>query len=112
MATQIGISNIRNDFLAELAGPEVSAVQVTSNTYAVVGGNITANSIGYVKITGANFIAGAQVLVDRTAASSVSFVSSTELNVSISPRSAGTYHVFVINPNGAFSTRVNGVSYS
>ena len=63
-------------------------------------------------LTGTGFAATPMVFVDGTLAPSVSFVSSTQITFVAPAKSAGTYHLYVVNPDGATAIFVNGISYS
>jgi len=67
---------------------------------------------GYLLINGTGFVTGCSVLLDTTSASSVTFVSSTQLRVVAQAKSAATYNAYVVNPDGGTATRVNGITYS
>jgi len=93
--------------------PRIANIQVLDSSYTVLddtavdtvsGGNIFINGSGYVGVP--------QVYINQTAASSVSFVSSTRLRVQVPAFPAGTYPVYVINPDGATATFVPGLSFS
>jgi IPT/TIG domain/Putative Ig domain len=61
-----------------------------------------------VTITGTNFETGATAAFGSTDATSVSFVSSTQLQVSVPSLSTGTYNVTVTNPDPASATLNSG----
>ena len=112
MTTRISAANLNTTAIVTLAGPAVSNVQVTNSVYTVTSGNLSATSGGFAKVTGSNFASGCQVLVERVPATAVTFVSSTELNIAVAAQTAGTRSVFIINPDGAFCTRVNALSFN
>lgn len=112
MTTRVSSANLNTAAIVTLDGPKVANVQVTNSGYTVTGGNVSATTGGYVKVTGLNFVSGCQVLVDRIPASAITFVSSTELNIAVAAQTAGTRSVFIINPDGAFCTRVDAISFN
>ena len=65
-----------------------------------------------VTITGAGFASTPTVYIDTTIAPSVTFVSSTEITFTTPAKAAGTYNVYVVNPDGGVGIRVMGISYS
>ena len=65
-----------------------------------------------ITITGVSFASTPTVYIGGTIAPSVTFVSSTTLTVTTPAKSAGTYDIYVVNPDGATAIRVYGISYS
>ena len=113
MTTQISADNIQPSTLASISGgPKITNIQVTNSSYVVIDDTAVALTGGYIKITGSGFASGCTVIINGTAASSVSFVSSSVLNVQVGPQSAGTYIVYVTNTDGSTAIRVNGITYS
>lgn len=93
--------------------PRIANIQILNSSFTVLddtavdtatGGNIFINGSGYVSVP--------QVYINQTLASSVAFVSSSRLRVSVPAFPAGTYPVYVINPDGATATFVPGLSFS
>lgn len=89
--------------------PKISNVQVTDSSYVITGGNTT-NSGSYVTISGSDFTSSSNALFGNIAANSVSYVSSSQLNVALPILSPGSYSVFVVNSDGASAQRVNGLN--
>lgn len=90
----------------------LSQVRVTSIDYP---GDDTATlpaGGATLTLTGTGFAATPMVFVDGTLAPSVSFVSSTQITFVAPAKSAGTYHLYIVNPDGATAIFVNGISYS
>jgi hypothetical protein len=92
--------------------PKFSNIQVTNSSYTVQGASTVSTAGGYVKITGSNFVTGCNVLVNQTTATSVTFVSSTEVRAQLPATTAGTYIVYLVNPDGAVAIRVPGITFS
>ena len=113
MTTKISSDNIQTATLATLgSGPTITNVQITDSSYNVLDDTAVSTSGGYIKITGTNFASGCSVIINSTNATSVTFVSSTVLNVQVPTMTAGTYIVYVVNPDGGIAIRVNGITYS
>jgi expansin (peptidoglycan-binding protein) len=112
MTTRISAANLDTTAIVTLAGPTVSNIQVTDSSYTVTSGNLSATTGGYATVTGSNFASGCQVLVERVPATAVTFVSSTQLNIAVAAQIAGTRSVFIINPDGAFCTGANALSFN
>ncbi len=93
-------------------GPKITNVQVTNSSYTVLDDTAVALTGGYIKITGTGFVTGCQVLINNTPATSVSFVSATEVRAQVPATSAGTYVVYLVNPDGGVAIRVNGITFS
>jgi len=92
---------------------KISTLVVANSTWSANGSNtISASTGGYVLINGNNFVSGVNVFVGTTGASSVSFMTSQLLRVTLAGSTAGSYIVYVINPDGSVATRVNGITYA
>jgi hypothetical protein len=94
------------------AVPKITSISVTDNSYTVLDDTAVSTAGGYIKITGTGFTAGSQVLIGTVAASSVSWISSTELRAQVPATTAGTYVVYVVATDGAVAIRVNGITFS
>ena len=113
MPTQISQDNIQPATLAILGGGlTVTNIQITNSGYTVIDDTAVLLAGGYIKITGTNFASGCQVVLGSVNATSVTFVNSTTLNVQVPAQAAGTYVVYVVNPDGGVAIRVNGLTYS
>ena len=107
MTTKITLNNIADTALATLTGPKVTTIVYpgTETATDVVGG-------ATINLTGAGFQSGCSVLVASTASSVVTFISSTQISFIAPALSAGTYVIYVINPDGGTAISIPGVSYS
>lgn len=87
-------------------GPKVSnLVYFGANSSAQASGGQT------ITLLGSNFASNASVYIDTTAAPSVTFISSSNVQFTTPALSVGTYLVYVINPEtGAFGISVPGLS--
>jgi len=92
--------------------PKITGITITDSSY----NNTTANAIdlsgGYIKITGTGFTSGCQVLVNNTLATSVTFISSTEVRAQLPAQSAGSYIIYLVLSDGSVAIRVNAITYS
>jgi hypothetical protein len=92
--------------------PKITGITITDSSY----NNTTANAIdlsgGYIKITGTGFTSGCQVLVNNTLATSVTFISSTQVRAQLPAQSAGSYIIYLVLSDGSVAIRVNAVTYS
>jgi len=93
-------------------GPKITAVQVTNSSWTVLDDTAVDTSGGYIKITGTNFASGCTVIAGTTVASAVTFTNSTELRVQFGSLAAGSYVLYVSNPDGGTAIRVNGITFS
>lgn len=93
-------------------GPKITNVQVTNNSWTVLDDTAVDIAGGYILITGTGFNAGVLVYFNQTPASSVSYISSTTLRVTVPALAAGTYILYVINTDGGTAIRVPGVTAS
>jgi hypothetical protein len=65
-----------------------------------------------ITITGSGFVAGASVVVDGVTVGVVSVVSSTQITFVAPAKAAGSYSLYVINPDGATAISVVGIQFS
>jgi len=91
---------------------KVTTVNVANSSFAILDDTAVNVGGGYIVLTGENFQSGATVLIDTIAAPSVTRVNSTTLRVQVPPKSAASYNLFVINPDGGTGIRVAGITYS
>ncbi len=107
MTTKITLNNIADTALATLTGPKVTTIVYpgTETATDVVGG-------ATINLTGGGFQSGCSVLVASTASSVVTFISSTQISFVAPALSAGTYVIYVINPDGGTAISIPGISYS
>jgi hypothetical protein len=98
-----------------------SATRSGAFTYTSATGAFTVTSVSPLSgsadggttltVSGSGFVSGAAVKFGRLDAASVTFVSATQLRVVTPERSAGTYDVNVVNPNGATATAPTGFTF-
>lgn len=106
MATTVSYTDIDTTSFSSIK-PRISNVVVTTDSYVSSGANTVSTSGGYVKITGLFFSAGEQVVLKTigtktsTLATSVTVVSSTQLNVQLPASTSGTKLLFVVGADGA-----------
>ena len=90
----------------------ITSIAICDSSYVTVADTAISLTGGYIKIIGTGFVTGCTVAVDTTVATSVTFVSSTQINVQLPAKAAGTYILYLSNPNGAVAIRVNAVTFS
>jgi alpha-tubulin suppressor-like RCC1 family protein len=119
--TQISSTNIQPNTVVDYAtystfttslAPKIASVNVANSAFTVLDDTAVNVGGGYIVVTGENFATNVTVLVDTTQASAVTRVSSTQLRVQVPSKSAATYNLYVVNPDGGTGIRVNGVTYS
>jgi hypothetical protein len=91
----------------------VSNVSVTDSNYTVL--NDTPNistAGGYIKITGRGFVSGCVVYIGGTAATSTTFINSTEVRAVVPAASSNTLMVYVVNPDGSTGIKLNSLVFS
>ena len=93
-------------------GPKITSVTVTDSSYNNLDDTAVALTGGYIKIAGSGFESGCQVLLGTTLATSVSYVSSTEVRAQLPAASTGTYIIYLVNSDGGTAIRVNAVTFS
>ena len=109
MTTQIKIDNIDSATVTTLTAgstPKVSAI-------VYPGSETATNTAGGETITlnGSGFQSGCNVLVGSTSASVVTFVSTTQITFVAPAQTAGTYVMYIINPDGGTGISIPGLSY-
>jgi alpha-tubulin suppressor-like RCC1 family protein len=92
--------------------PAITSVNVANSTYTVLDDTAVSLDGGYIVINGTGFSTGAQVLIDGTVATSVTRVSSTQLQVQVPAKTAASYNLYVVNNTGHTAIKVNGLTYS
>ena len=65
-----------------------------------------------ITLTGTNFVSGALVMINGVVVSVVSFINSTTITFVAPVLAAGSYIVYVVNPNGTTALAVPGIQYS
>ena len=93
------------------AVPKITSILVTNSSYATIGGNVSTAG-GYIKAIGVGFVTGCTVVVNSNIATSVSFVSSTEVRAQLPANPAGTYMIYLTNPDGGVALKINGITFS
>ena len=106
------LSNTATAAFAKTLAPKILYANVTSNTYSVLDDTAVNVGGGFIVITGAEFQSGATVLIDTVAASAVTYVNSTTLRAQVPARSAASYNLYVVNPDGGTGLKVAGITYS
>ena len=89
------------------AGPKITAINYPGDDTAAdtAGGTL-------MTLTGANFASGAMVVVNGSAASVVTVVSSSQIAFTAPANPTGSYILYVVNPDGATTIAVPGLQYS
>jgi len=107
MTTKIATTNIQDTALTTLLGPKVTTIVYpgTETATDTAGGET-------INLTGNGFQSGCSVLVASTSASVVTFISTTQISFTAPAQSAGTYVIYVINPDGGTAISIPGISYS
>jgi len=107
MTTKIALTNIADTALATLTGPKITTIVYpgTETATDTAGGET-------INLTGNGFQSGCSVLVGSTAASVVTFISTTQISFVAPAMSANTYVIYVINPDGGTAISIPGISYS
>jgi hypothetical protein len=108
----VQLSNTATAAFAKTLAPKVLYANVASNTFTVLDDTAVNVGGGYIVVTGAEFQSGAQVLIDTTPASAVTYVNSTTLRVQVPTKAASSYNLYVVNPDGGVGIKVAGITYS
>jgi len=106
------LSNTATATFAKSLEPKIQYANVASNTYTVLDDTAVNVGGGYIVVTGAEFQSGATILIDTTPASSVTYVNSTTLRAQVPAKSAASYNLYVVNPDGGIGIKPAGITYS
>jgi len=106
------LSNTAVAAFAQALEPKVLYANVASNTYTVLDDTAVNVGGGYIVVTGAEFQTSATILIDTTPATSVTYVNSTTLRAQVPAKSAATYNLYVVNPDGGTGIKISGITYS
>lgn len=122
MTTYVSSSNFDQTTVDTLAGPKITSITVTNSSYVATGATTVSTSGGYVQIVGTSFSSPMQFFLDptgttriesTTAATSVSYVNSTTINVQLPAKAAGNYTCYIVRTtDGQFATKINGIRYA
>jgi hypothetical protein len=95
-----------------ITSTNVITPKVTSIVY--VGDDTAADIAGGQTITlnGTGFASGASVLIAGTVVSVVSFISDTQMTFVSPAQAAGSYVLYVVNPDGGTAISIPGIQYS
>ena len=107
MTTKISTSNIQDTALTTLLGPKIASIVYPGTETAT-----DTNGGETINLTGTAFQSGCNVLVNGQSAGTVTFISSTQISFTAPAASAGTYVIYVINPDGGTAISIPGISYS
>lgn len=91
---------------------KIANVQVANSSWSSLDDTAVDTDGGYVLVNGTNFVTGCNVLIGNTSATSVSFVNSTQLRVQVPATAAGSYVMYVSNPDGSTAIRINAITFS
>ncbi len=108
----VQLSNTATAAFAKTLAPKVLYANVANSLYYTLDDTAVNVGGGYIVVTGAEFQSGATVLIDTTPASAVTFVNSTTLQVQVPTKSAASYNLYVVNPDGGVGIKVSGLTYS
>ena len=106
------LSNTAVASFAVALAPKVRYANVANSAFSVLDDTAVNVGGGYIVVTGSDFVSGAQVLIDTTPASAVTFVNSTTLQVQVPTKAAASYNLYVVNPDGGVGVKVSGLTYS
>ncbi|NBT06869.1 MAG: hypothetical protein EBS54_09240 [Betaproteobacteria bacterium] len=105
--TGVTVAKLNSDvtqLITQGGGPKITGVAITNSSWTVLDDTAVDTAGGYIKLTGTNFVTGCSVVVGTTSATAVTFTSSTELRVQLPAQAAGTYILYVTNPDGGTAT--------
>ena len=107
-----GIDPISSETTIGGSGSVITSVVVTDSNYAVLDDTAVATTGGYIKLTGSGFKIGCVVYVAGAAASTTTFVSSTEVRAAIGALASNTHTVYLLNTDGSAAFYLSGLLIS
>lgn len=116
--TVVPLSGLASDVVDSISagagggGPRIANVQIANSSWGLLDDTAVGTDGGYVLINGSGFASGCSVLIANTQASTVTFANSSLLRVQVPAKSASTYVVYVLNPDGGTAIGVNALTYS
>lgn len=93
-------------------GPKITSVVVTDSSWNTLDDTAVDVLGGYIKITGTSFSSGCLVYIGITPATSVSYISSTEVRCQLPAQAAGTQPLYLVNTDGGVAISVPGITFS
>lgn len=96
----------------------ISTVEVTNSSYVVQTDQAVSTGGGYIKVTGSGFINNCNIYIDSGStnasvlATTTTFISNTELRAQLPATAAGSYTLYVVNPNSTVGIKINGVTFT
>jgi hypothetical protein len=118
--TPVGTAGARDVLITNPNGQ--GAVRVGGFTYTTTSTALTATSVSplsgptsggtVITVTGTGFVSGATIAIGGTAATGVTFLSSTQLRATTPAKPAGGYSVVVRNPSGQTANTPVGFTYT
>lgn len=113
LAVQAGGALTFSSSVAEAAGVvKISSVQIADASYTALDDTAVSTSGGFIIINGLGFASGCQVTIGTVPATSVTFISSTQIRAEVPAQAAGSYTLYVINTDGGITFKLNGLTYS
>lgn len=122
MLTKITAANIQPGSITsdKLAGdlsaisgvPKITMINILDESNTVLDDTAVSLTGGRIRLTGSGFASGCVIIVGTTDASSVTFISGNFVDAVVPALSAGTYPVYLVNPDGGTATRIKGLTYS
>lgn len=118
MATLVTYNDLNLSNFTSVIRPLPSGVIVSDSGYnATNRSTVTANTVGYVVISGTNFTSSTQVYSRLIGiynipklATSITFINTTQLNVQLQASSAGPALLYVVNQYG--TTGITFITYA
>lgn len=95
-----------------IGGAVITAVAITDSNYTVLDDTALATTGGYIKLTGTGFKTGCIVYVGGVAATTTTFVSSTEVRAAVGSNSSNTFTVYLVNTDGSAAFYLTGLVVS
>ena len=93
-------------------GPVITSRYITNSSYTNLDDTAIATAGGYIKLIGTGFASGCTVYVNSIAATTTTFVSTTEVRAAIPAATNGTYSLTLFNSSGSGAIFSSGLTFS
>ena len=95
-----------------LGGAIITGIFITDNAYTNLDDTAISTGGGYIKLIGTGFMTGCTVYVNGIAATTTTFVSSTEIRAVVQAYTSGTYSLMMFNTTGSGAIWAAGLVFS
>lgn len=100
------------DLVNASVAPTITSVIITDSSYNTLDDTAVSTAGGFIRVIGTRFVSGCVLYVQGTAATTTTFISSTEVRAQIPATTSGTLHLYLVNPDNSAAIFLTGVQFS